>query len=511
MAVVAAGISLGCSMERTAPRPPPANGPTPTAATASVAEPRRAPPPPTPTRIPLVAGTSTIGGRFTVSVDIEPYETFVDLRPLGAARPRWHWRPRSKTLSLEWAQGSPPATQVDLLRQMLTHLVTTRALDLSKTTLWMELSPWRYPAYSERLARFAAQDPKWRSVRTERGPGGARFYAYIQDTTRQRSLHPEFDAIFAPFGGRPRLDSVEKCLRSGVKRDRTTLKWLRAKKLPTHPPLPLGCLMTHFKIEPMPQATYLANAGVMVAVGSTKILFDPFFRNHFGIYELVPKDIETALFAGTPPFDDIDAIFISHHHGDHFSPEVVAAYLRAQPQVTLVAPAQAATAVLAIDGQPDLTTRVRAVPLTVAQPPLRLSLGAIDVEAVRIPHAGWPTRHRDVENIAYRVGLDGQASVVHLGDADPQRQHFERHRAHWTTGRRPSAAFPPYWFFGSEDGRSIVKDHLRGVVTIGVHVPADVPTAPEQRKPGLRAFDLFTQPGETRTLVPPTDHSAATK
>ncbi len=65
-------------------------------------------------------------------------------------------------------------------------------------------------------------------------------------------------------------------------------------------------------------AHYLANAGVMIARGETKILFDPFFRNDYGQYDLVPEEMEAALFAGTLPWDGIDAIFISHHHGDHY-------------------------------------------------------------------------------------------------------------------------------------------------------------------------------------------------
>jgi len=61
------------------------------------------------------------------------------------------------------------------------------------------------------------------------------------------------------------------------------------------------------------RAHYLENAGVMIERGDTKILFDPFFRSDYGQYDLVPQEMEAALFAGSPPWDGIDAIFISHH------------------------------------------------------------------------------------------------------------------------------------------------------------------------------------------------------
>ena len=59
-------------------------------------------------------------------------------------------------------------------------------------------------------------------------------------------------------------------------------------------------------------AHYMANEGLMVVQGETKVVFDPLFRNSYGQYQLLPKHMEEALFAGEPPFDGIDAIFVSH-------------------------------------------------------------------------------------------------------------------------------------------------------------------------------------------------------
>src|SRR5262245_21953512 len=67
-------------------------------------------------------------------------------------------------------------------------------------------------------------------------------------------------------------------------------------------------------------AHYLANEGVLIVSGETRIVFDPLFRNDFGTYRLLPKELERALFAGEPPFTGLDAVFISHYHEDHFSP-----------------------------------------------------------------------------------------------------------------------------------------------------------------------------------------------
>ena len=55
------------------------------------------------------------------------------------------------------------------------------------------------------------------------------------------------------------------------------------------------------------EAMYLANAGLMITEGDTKVLFDPLFRNGFGQYQLLPVEMEEALFAGDAPVDGVDA------------------------------------------------------------------------------------------------------------------------------------------------------------------------------------------------------------
>ena len=88
----------------------------------------------------------------------------------------------------------------------------------------------------------------------------------------------------------------------------------------------------------------MANEAVMVTDGETKVLFDPLYPETYGQYLLVPDAMREALFAGEAPFNNVDAIFISHFHGDHFSPEDVLALLVAQANIVLYAPQQAVLA-----------------------------------------------------------------------------------------------------------------------------------------------------------------------
>jgi L-ascorbate metabolism protein UlaG (beta-lactamase superfamily) len=252
------------------------------------------------------------------------------------------------------------------------------------------------------------------------------------------------------------------------------------------------------------RAQYLANAGVLVTHGDTSVVFDPLFRNSFGTYRMVPPSMERALFAGAAPFEGLDAVFVSHYHEDHFSAVDILRLLEARPNLRLYAPAQAVAGIRDIEpGRlAAVESRVTAIALNHRDAPVSLTHGVLTVDAVRIPHSGWPSRQQHVENIAFRVTLQAETTVVHLGDADTSDAHFVRDDAYWR-GRRIDMAFPPYWFFASEAGRQVLERRIAPARSIGVHVPVDVPSRADQRAPDLRGYDLFTEPGEFRDIRRP--------
>jgi L-ascorbate metabolism protein UlaG (beta-lactamase superfamily) len=243
------------------------------------------------------------------------------------------------------------------------------------------------------------------------------------------------------------------------------------------------------------KTTYLGNEGIMVSDGHTRVLFDPLFPNGFGTYQMVPEDMRDAIMAGEAPYHDVDAIFISHMHPDHFSVGEIIAYLETHERVQLYAPAQA------VDWMREETTneaifeRVTGVPLERLDAPLSYRLGTLDIDVVRIPHAGWPGR-ADVSNLVWRVTLEDGITVMHLGDADPNDSHYSPHAEHWwkTT---TTMAYPPYWFFTSGDGPMILETRLNAQAATGIHVPINLPA-----DLFISGADFFHEPGETRQLEP---------
>ena len=150
-----------------------------------------------------------------------------------------------------------------------------------------------------------------------------------------------------------------------------------------------------------------------------------------GHYQLVPDQMRSDIFEGKAPFNNINAIFVSHAHGDHFSADDMMMYLQRWPNVHLYAPAQAVRSLKnAIMGSNAVVARVTGVSLEFGDPVWRLRRGKLEIDAVRIPHSGWPARAK-VEKIVFRVKVDKEIMVTHLGDADANVDHYLRYKDHW--------------------------------------------------------------------------------
>ena len=243
---------------------------------------------------------------------------------------------------------------------------------------------------------------------------------------------------------------------------------------------------------------YLANEGVMVRHAETSILFDPLFNNSFGQYQLVPSDMRAAIMAGKAPYDGVDAVFISHYHDDHFSAADVLQLMKAQTGIHLYAPTQAIVAMreIAADSDEQLFERVTGLDLTYGDSPVSIRTENLTIDAAYIPHSGWPTARTDVQNIVFRVALDDSSTVMHMGDADARIVHFAADEEYWEE-EQVDLALPPYWFFGSDDGREILENRINIRHSIGIHVP-DKYSNPENIPAGLSNYDIFTRPGEGR-------------
>ena len=231
----------------------------------------------------------------------------------------------------------------------------------------------------------------------------------------------------------------------------------------------------------------------MVSDGHTTVLFDPLYPNGFGTYQMVPDPMREDLMAGIAPYNNVDAIFISHMHPDPFSIGEVIAYMETHQNVRVFAPLQAVDLMKQEAPASEIFDRVTPIGLERLDGPLSFDHDGLEIDVVRIPHAGWPGRS-DISNLVWRVTMEDGVTVMHLGDADPRDAHFAPHDAHWMV-KRTDTAYPPYWFFTMGDGPQILTTRLNTLRATGIHVPIELPV-----DLFVSGADFFHTPGETRLL-----------
>ena len=196
---------------------------------------------------------------------------------------------------------------------------------------------------------------------------------------------------------------------------------------------------------------------------------------------------------GDSPYQNINAIFISHAHGDHFAADDTLKYMMRHRNVELFAPAQAVAQLIAHEDYDKISPRINTIKLEFGDKAAQVSSAGLTVDAVRIPHAGWPGR-ADVENIVFRVTLKSGLTVMHLGDADVNVEHYIPYRDHWRS-TTTELGFPPYWFFYSLEGRDILSYYMQVHEAVGVHVPTKVPEFLD-----AKGYLYFSTPGQWHAI-----------
>ena len=103
----------------------------------------------------------------------------------------------------------------------------------------------------------------------------------------------------------------------------------------------------------------------------------------------------------------------------------------------------------------------------------------------------------ELGDVGAGITLGPNATVVHLGDADKGKEHYEPHREYWAA-RKTRLAFAPVWLFLTEPGKHVLDEYVDAQHAIGIHVDHRVPDDYEDRPERFQAIDLFAQPGEIR-------------
>lgn len=165
------------------------------------------------------------------------------------------------------------------------------------------------------------------------------------------------------------------------------------------------------------RVTYIANSGFIVDIGSDKIMFDGIFQNGMNRY-LEPDEQTVSLIKnGLHPFDDIDLVFVSNFHADHFDPYIATQLMLSNEDVKMVCPQQVINKMMIFTADyAKIKNRIiEATPL--ANQYDRMLVSGFEIVACHVKHEKAENDH--VENMGYLVNMNG-VKVFHSGDSEPE-------------------------------------------------------------------------------------------
>lgn len=187
------------------------------------------------------------------------------------------------------------------------------------------------------------------------------------------------------------------------------------------------------------EVTFLANEGFLLSAGETRVLVDALFGDGIAGYPAVPEEIRRDLEGGAGRFAGVDLVLASHHHGDHFDPQAVARFLRAQPTARFVSTPQAVERLRQAAPGDALAGRAEGI-----WPPegerVSLELGDdLRLSILNLHHGRG--RRPEVQNLGFVIELGG-LRVLHIGDTEASAEEF---RAYDLDGVGIDVGLLPAW------------------------------------------------------------------
>lgn len=209
--------------------------------------------------------------------------------------------------------------------------------------------------------------------------------------------------------------------------------------------------------------TYIGNEGFLLEAGGRKVLVDALVRPDRPVYVEVSAATRRKLEAAEAPFDDVDLVLATHHHGDHFDPRAVGRHLAASPRAVFVSTPQArAELARSFADFEAIADRVRA---PVPAPGERVSMPELGLAVLDLHHG----RDRDppVENRGFVIELGGW-TLLHVGDTEATRPDLAPFRL---AEVGIDLAFLPDWFLAAAPWEGLTEELVRPRRIVVIHLP----------------------------------------
>jgi len=211
--------------------------------------------------------------------------------------------------------------------------------------------------------------------------------------------------------------------------------------------------------------TQLANEGVILSDGITKIMIDGMVTEPYSIYGGLPPDVTEQFFKAEGPFADIDLVLVSHQHHDHNQPVSGCKFVQNSDKTLFVTSSQVMD-LMREKCRQHVTTdpEIRVIDPQYGQPET-IVVGDAKVTVFLLTHGGG--KYAILQNFGQLVEMGGMR-VLHVGDAAMEPDDYARAGVDQMD---VDVALIPFWYFQPGPGGDIVRRFMDTPYKIAVHIP----------------------------------------
>ncbi len=241
------------------------------------------------------------------------------------------------------------------------------------------------------------------------------------------------------------------------------------------------------------EITYIANAGFLLSSTQQKVLIDSLHRGGIPSYAGPPPRFRQEMEAATGLFADVGLVLVSHPHADHFNAAAVARHLESNPAAQLVSSPQVVEAVRKqLHCADEMSSRLQST-YPEGNERGHHTVDGIDLQVFRLRHEHQ--RNYGVHNLGQIITLGGK-KVLHIGDAEMRPENFA---PHGLPTDQIDVALVPYWYLTSEEGRGIVREHIRARHIVAMHIePEEWEEIATEIRAEFPEAILFARPGDSK-------------
>jgi L-ascorbate metabolism protein UlaG (beta-lactamase superfamily) len=211
--------------------------------------------------------------------------------------------------------------------------------------------------------------------------------------------------------------------------------------------------------------TQLANAGVVISAGETRVMIDGMVVEPYSVYGSLPPEAVPSFNQALAEFASVDLALVSHRHHEHNQPEFACDFMLASSATQLYSSAQV-IGLMREKCRDFITTspRVHEIDPQYGAPAV-IEIPGVKVTAFPLSHG--TRKDALIQNFGHLVELGG-VSVLHIGDAAKSPEDFERAGL---GQRKVDVALIPFLYFQPGPGTELIKRYLDAPLKIAVHIP----------------------------------------